>query len=401
MIRKFLPCLLIIITSFFTIQLHAEQKPWTFLVYMAAANNLNPFALYDLDEMIRAGSNDNINVIVYLTYQEEGGSKITKKLYVTTNGLEQIGDAMVRDSGDVATLKEALEWACVDYPADHMAAVLWDHGSGPLNRDGNHIVPRGVCYDDETGNYLTDRDCLQAFSWARDTFRRGSKFDIIAFDACLMATVEMAYTLSSCANYMVASEETIPGDGFQYADLLMPFRTTIMSSFDFARHMIATYKEEYTGSTDYTLSLTDLGAVQGLVKNINAVAQILVTQLKSIYKLTVKSTLRKCVSSTSCVSFDDGNYIDLLNFYKNVLTNIAGLRLSSSVSLQLKKLLNDGIALFGSVIKANVMSNNYSKVGGLTMYMARYAIDSSYSQLYWTQYNPQWLSFLKAYTSIL
>ena len=378
---------------------HASQaeKSWTFLVYMAAANDLNEFAPLDLQEMMKVGSNDNVNVVVYLTLQEDGQPKVTRKLYINQGSMTQIDDDMVRDSGDVATLEEALQWACTNYPSDHFAVVLWDHGSGPLNR--SQFLSKGVCYDYDTGNYLTDRDCLQAFSWARDTLRGGKKLDIIAFDACLLASLEMAYTLSSCADYMVASEETIPGDGYQYAYLLNPFISGTIDSLSFAKQMVSAYKQEYTGTMNYTLSATDLNTVSSLVDNANAIAQILTMQLKGKNKVTVKSTIKKCVSTVNCLSFDQGTYIDLCQFYKNLLNNISGLKLSTAAAAQCKQLLNTGISLFSSIIKANVKSINYSQANGLSMYFARNAIDSSYPNLYWTQNNPQWLNFLTAYLS--
>jgi len=398
--KKLLSKCLLIVSAFLFV--HAAdaamaQKPWTFMVYLAAANDLNPFASLDLQEMMKVGSNENINIIVYLTLHEDGKPKVTKKLYVNKGSMTQIGPDMVRDSGDVATLEEALEWACVDYPSDRIAVDLWDHGSGPLNRSKMSLLSRGVCYDYDTDHYLTDRDCLQAFSWARDTFRGGKKFDIIAFDACLLASLELAYTLSSCANYMVASEETIPGDGYQYAYLLSPLATTNLDPLSFARHMINAYKQEYEGTTDFTLSATDLNAVKSLVDNCNAVAQILTTQLKGRNKLTVKSTIKKCISSYNCPSFDEGVYVDLCQFYKNLLKNISGLKLSSTVATQFKQMLNNGIALFSTIIKANVTSTNYYQAGGLSIYFARYMIDPSYYGLHWTQNNPKWLNFLEAY----
>ena len=36
-----------------------------------------------------------------------------------------------------------------------------------------------------------------------------ARLELAVFDACLLASIEMAYTLASCADYMVASEETI------------------------------------------------------------------------------------------------------------------------------------------------------------------------------------------------
>lgn len=395
--RMLLRGLLFITTCFFMgVTDAAAKKPWTFLVYLAAANDLNPYASLDLQEMMKIGSNANINIIVYLTLHKDGKPKVTQKLYIQKGSMTQIGSDMVRDSGDVATLEEALQWACMDYPSDSIAVVMWDHGSGPLNRS-QIMMPKGVCYDFDTGHYLTDRDCLQAFSWARDVLRGGKKFDIIAFDACLLASLEMAYTLSSCADYLVASEETIPGNGYQYAYLLSPFAKGTLDSLSFAKFMVTAYNQEYAGTTDYTLSATDLNALKSLVNNCNAVSQVLTTQLKGKNKTTVKSTIKKSVSTPACASFDEGTYIDLCQFYKNLLKNISGLKLSSSLAVQFKQVLNNGINAFKTIIKANVMSANYNQVGGLSMYFSRRTIDPSYYGLHWTENNPNWLSFLEAY----
>ncbi len=376
-----------------------SPKPWTFLVYMAAANDLNPYAYLDLQEMMKVGSNANINIIVYLTLQQDGEQKVTQKLYINKGSMTQIGNDMVRDSGDIATLEEALQWACIDYPSDHIAVVLWNHGSGPLNRSMMLLPPKGVCYDYDTGHYLTDRDCLEAFSWASRTLKGGKKFDIIAFDACLLASLEMAYTLGSCADYMVASEETIPGDGYQYAYVLGQFATKNLDPLAFAQLMVSAYAKEYVGTWDYTLSATNLNALQPLVDNCNAVAQILTTQLMGKNKFSAKSTIKKCVSPTSCISFDQGIYIDLLQFYKNLLKNMSGLKLSTSLANQFKIVLNNGIKLFTTIIKGNVTSINYKQAGGLSIYFSRYSIDPSYYGLYWTEKNPNWLNFLEAYVA--
>lgn len=396
MIKGLWKGLFIISASFFVYMVEAVgQKPWTFLVYMAAANDLNPYALLDLQEMTQVGSNANINVIVYLTLHQDGQQKYTVKLYIEKGSIVQIGDKMVRDSGDVVTLQEALQWASVDYPSDHIAVVLWNHGSGPLNR--SMMCSKGVCYDFDTDNYLTDRDCLQAFSWARDNLRGGQKFDIIAFDACLLGSIEMAYTLVPCADYMVASEETIPADGYEYAYVLRQFATKNFDPLSFAKLMVSAYKQEYAGTSDYTLSAIDLNALQPLVNNCNAVAQILTTQLNGKNKASVRSTLKKSTSTSNCPSFDQGIYIDLCQFYKNVLKNISGLKLSKSLVSSFKQLLNDGLRLLANSVKANVTSTNLSKAGGLSVYFSRYSLDPSYYGLYWTEHNPNWLTFLEAY----
>lgn len=375
------------------------KKPWTFLVYLAAANDLSKFALLDLQEMMQVGSNAIINVIVYLTIHEEGQPKQTKKLYINKGSMTQIGDTMVRDSGHITTLVEALQWAHVDYPSDNIAVVLWDHGSGPLNRSEKVLLSKGVCYDFDTGNYLTDRDCLQAFTWIKDNLRGGKNFNIIAFDACLLASIEIAYTLSLCADYMVASQETIPGDGYQYAYILSQCVTKIFDPLAFAKLMVKAYNQEYLGSNNYTLSAIDLNASKLLVDNCNAVAQILTSQLKGKNSVAVKSTLKKCISAANCLSFDKSIYVDMSQLYKNLLKNIDGLKLSTSKIAQFQQLLNNGIKMFTTVVQANVTSKNYRLAGGLSIYFPRYTIDPSYYGLYWTEKNPNWLNFLEAYTT--
>jgi hypothetical protein len=380
----------------FSYSLHAvPSKPWTFLVYMAAANDLNSYALLDLQEMMKVGSTPFVNVIVYLTIQEDGKPKETKKLYVEQGSLQQIGPVLNRDSGDVATLTEALQWACLDYPSEHVAVVLWDHGSGPLNRKKS--IKKGVCYDFDTGHYLTDRDCLDAFAWARDRVNGGKKFDIIGCDACLLASLEMAYTFSSCADYFVASEETIPGNGFQYAFLLNSFAKQSLDALSFAKLIVSSYGQEYAGTLNYTLSVTDLNMINVLVDNVNAVAQVLASQFKGKNYAVSKAVIKKCINRKLCPCFDDGVYIDLCQFYRNLLQNVDSLKLSKAVTQQFKKIIAAGIALFPKIIKAQVASKNYQQVGGLSMYFSRYSIDPSYYGLYWTAKNSNWLSFLEAF----
>ena len=399
MYKKLFRCLFSLVASLLLfLSTHAQaQKPWTFLVYMAAANDLNPYALLDLQEMMKVGSNENVNILVYLTLQEDGKPKVTQKLYIAQDRIVQIGDSMMRDSGDLATLEEALQWACFDYPADHMAVVLWNHGSGPLNRSMMGMLPKGVCYDFDTDHYLTDRDCLEAFTWAKNVLRGGKKIDIIAIDACLLASLEIAYTLSSCADYFVASEETIPGDGYQYAYLLKAIADNDLDPLSFAQFMVKAYKQEYYGTLDYTLSATDLKSLYPLVENCNAVAHVLESQLRGKYKNQVKTTIKKCINKLTCPSFDDGLYIDVLAFYKNLLKNVKKLKLSKSLVKQFGQVLKNGIKLFGTIIKANVTSINHRNAGGLSIYFARHSIDPSYYGLYWTEKNPNWLSFLEAF----
>jgi Clostripain family len=379
------------------LNVNAAQKPWTFLIYFAAANDLNTLAQSDVQEMMQVGSNDNVNIIAYLTTQSEGQEKQTKKIYIEKDNLIQVGPTLVRDSGDVATLMEALEWANVDYPSDHLAVVLWGNGSGPLNRSDNESHSRGICYDGETGHYLTDNDCFDAFAWACNSLRGGKKIDIIACNACLLASLEMAYTFAGCAHYFVASEEVIAGDGYHYAYLLNQLAYESLDALSVAKHMVNAYNHDYVGTSEYTLSAIDLNRLRPLIDNVNTVAQVLLALLKGKYSANVVAMIKKSINMNVCPSFDTGIYVDLCQFYKNILKNIEGFGISKSVEKQFQRVLNDGIKLFPTIVKANVTSKKFKNAGGLSIYFSRHSLDPSYYGLYWTKQNPDWLNFLEAF----
>jgi hypothetical protein len=42
--------------------------------------------------------------------------------------------------------------------------------------------------------------------------------ELVSFNTCLMATVDVAYTFSDIANYLVASEETESANGWYYSE---------------------------------------------------------------------------------------------------------------------------------------------------------------------------------------
>ena len=48
-------------------------------------------------------------------------------------------------------------------------------------------------------------------------------FDMIGFDACFMASIEVAKVISPYANYMIASEEAEPGHGWLWSEVIRAY----------------------------------------------------------------------------------------------------------------------------------------------------------------------------------
>lgn len=366
----------------------APKKPWTFIVYMAADNNLNYFADLDLREMQAVGSNDTINIIVYLTIKRSGQQKLTQKLYINKDGIRVVENLPPQDSGNEHTLEQAVHWAITDFPSDHIAVVLWDHGSGPLNRFPTPI--RGICYDDTTGNYLTDVSVQHVLNQAVSSLRGGKKIDIIAYDACLMAGIELAYAMRTCARYMVASQELEPGKGYDYKRALEPFLKQKLEPLAFAKQLVASYGQAYQATEeDYTLSAVDLDLIDAVVDNNNAIAHEL-TDLMFRNGDSVVSTISK--SAQAARFFEEEDYIDLYNFYDK----IDRLTRWFIRSEHLKELLQDGMRAVEHAILANTVSWSRKKARGISIYLPKNNIHSSYANTYWGSHTA-WLGMVKAY----
>src|SRR3990172_5136601 len=117
--------------------------------------------------------------------------------------------------GQPATLQDFIEWAIQNYPADKYALIMWDHGGGAV---GDTF---GV--DENNNDALSLPEIKQALQNAYAM--SGKKFDLIGFDACLMATLETASIMSSFGNYLIASEELEPGHGWDYAAILSAIKS--------------------------------------------------------------------------------------------------------------------------------------------------------------------------------
>ena len=95
----------------------SPKKKWTFMVYIAGDNNLDPAALQDIAEMAKAGSSEELNIIVQL---DRANDRKTRRFYITRGGgykkdcIETFGET---NTGDPAVLENFIRWGMEKYPA--------------------------------------------------------------------------------------------------------------------------------------------------------------------------------------------------------------------------------------------------------------------------------------------
>ena len=190
----------------------------TIMIYMTGSDLETKYysATKDLKEMINSDADfDHLNVLVYT-----GGSKKWHSdgipndkhaiVKVNQNGIEKLEEFDNSDNmTDPDNLAFFLQYGYDNYKAEHYDLIFWNHGGGPIYGYGNdeyHVF-----------DSLTISKMKKALY--DSPFNGGNRLELIGFDACLMGSVEVAYSLSEYADYMVASEEAEPGGGWDYSFL--------------------------------------------------------------------------------------------------------------------------------------------------------------------------------------
>jgi hypothetical protein len=245
---------------------------WTLLVYLDADNDLEKPMMRNLEDMVAVGGSERVQVIVLAARSPEstglytdaavGGLadwSTTKLLRVERGRLKELADWGNADMGDGRTLTRFLDTATRDYPARRYALVLGDHGMAWAGA----AVTESQDYD-----ALTVDEIAAALGAIEP---KTGRFELIGFDACLMADLEVAKTLSPYARYLVASEEIEPADGWDYRALLTRLNgAPAMDGEALGRAVVDGYRDYFLKSQVHelkekaraiTLTLVDLDKV--------------------------------------------------------------------------------------------------------------------------------------------
>lgn len=272
---------------------------WSFMIYLDGDNNLEPAGLDDFAEMAAVGSATDMKILVQMDRiagftSAAGDWKGTRRFVVQPGdgpGDPPAEDLGEQNMGDPAVLQDFVEWGVTNHPAEHYALVIWNHGGGWRARmraeeakaraaksrgEGEEVIVRAVAWDDTDNDKLYMKEVQTALEGAKANiegrFGTQVKLDVVGFDACLMGMAEVAYALRNVANYVVASEELEPFDGWPYDTILAALKLNpTMTARDLAGVIVSEYADSYSRS-GITQSAVTLGALDDLVAKIDAFA---------------------------------------------------------------------------------------------------------------------------------
>ncbi len=225
------------------------------------------FATIDLTEMMEVQLPENVNVVI-----QTGGAavwqndlmdpgKIQRWLY-NSEGLQLVDEQETANMGDAQTLYDFLYFANENYPADKVAVTFWNHGGGSVT---------GAAFDEIHGLDSLDLvEMYQAFDAVWPANIENPALELVGFDTCLMATIDVAAIFQNFAKYLVASEEVESGNGWLYSGWFGALaEDPTMDGDDLGIAICSSYYEgcEAVGTQDQTtLSVTDLTKLTPLLE---------------------------------------------------------------------------------------------------------------------------------------
>jgi hypothetical protein len=357
---------------------------WTVLVYGLADNNLEDNLLTDLGEMAAVPAADLTFVALadrtpdYTDAALPGiGNWDTAKLLTAgPAGFTEEADLGELNMGDPAVLTDFLTRAIAAHPADHYALILWNHGS-----------IAGVGSDESSGDGLSVPEIAAGI---RDGLAAAGvdRLDIIGFDACLMGAYEVAAGLADLGDYLIASEEVEPLDGWDYSafDLLaaQPDAVTARSlGEEIVRRYVAT---SGPGDPTVTLSLLDLSLTDELIAALDGLRSAAVPEMAS-FAPTIGRTRADAPSFGGSPFPDEDFYmVDIGVFLENL----------SSAEAPLGEAATAALAVFDEMVIASGEGEAATAATGLAIHFPPYP-EYYYENWYLGIQAPVWPDFLTAY----
>ena len=282
-----------------------NAKSVTVMVYMIGSNleSENGSATDDLKEMIASRNGKNLNIVVQTggstEWKDLGISADTRQRWLIQNGkFTEVDDIGQGSMCTREALADFVSWSAQTYPADRYMLVLWDHGGGTLG---------GFGQDD---NYPNDN--LDLYEMAGAVSDSGVKLDIMSFDACLMATLEVGYAFEPYADYLLASEETEPGYGWDYTKSFKALSDDpSMPTLELGARLIDDYGSFY-GNDDVTLSLLDLREIPALYQacvNYYQQADTMLQTQDGFTELSVARSKSRSYAEGQCEQIDLVDYV--------------------------------------------------------------------------------------------
>ena len=310
----FLCFVFIILIYFFCENYSYKTFNRTFMIYMNGSDleSEDKIASGDLKEICESEIPKGSKVLIYT-----GGTKNwnNEKINENNNQIFEIKNKKLhlvknlpkKSMGGSETLSEFIDFSMKNYKSDENILVFWNHGGGAVSGFG-----KDENFDNDT---LLLSELKKGLKTSYENHK--TKLDMIVFDACLMSSLETAYTIKDYSKYMVASEEFVLGYGLNYKSIIEKSQNRDIESL--GRLIVESYyKESVRKNKDkiITMSLLNLGKVESLYDKFNLLLENSINE-KDVNNLK-EDILKGTIFGGRTKEEGFSNMVDFLSLSKNI-----------------------------------------------------------------------------------
>ena len=314
------------------------RRNWTFMIYMAADNDLESAAIADINELEAVKlSNAPISILTLIDrhpgYDMTNGNWSDTRIYEIKNDPNGLNSNIVStrldcpelglytnietelNTADPLVLSRFIDFAKREYPADNYALFIWGHGTGwrgGYQSDNLPMPLKAVAFDDTNGQYMP----LPAFGRTIT----GKGLSVIAFDTCYAALLEVAYQIKNDAELFVGSTGPILSTGWDYTALFTNFlQKPNLSANDLGNSIQYQFSLQYAFLNNAAISQIKLSQVNNLFEKFDAFAGAVAEAISNeSARNIVRNQILNNIESYYFTSFPSDLYIDISDFRQKI-----------------------------------------------------------------------------------
>lgn len=389
----------------------------TIIVYMNAENNLYTYANTDLAEMVTGSNNlpSNCKLLVYIDDLE------APRIYSINKGTStKVKKYEEMDSSSPTTISIVLNYIIKNYPADEYATVFWGHGTGSQIRSDVSANSLSLPFDEElnepnaygldNNDNLAHKDGTVSpyLTWINvpelaKVLKKLPKQLFIMFDACLMQSVENAYELKDCTDYIIAVACETPTFGANYTKMIPVFGqyagTNIIQ--DIVAHYISdnTWGNYYVDRSDgVCISAVKTSEMEGLLmatQNAFSTLTSVSTSASHTYYTEVNSCIYYYIigyptfydiKDVMRVNLSDNNYLAWLTYLEKAIV-------AKYHPKDVRLLSGDTCPWIPSTLNKENFSRFYlsdERYGGISMFVPKSIYSTTYPNMNKRMYDYEW-----------
>ena len=237
-------------------------------VYMVADNDLDYYGVENVIDMQKGLSDTSYgHIIVYLDRASTSNPSHPCLYDIKHDTVQSITSKIIRvypeqnscDAGVFENVFSDAESYCKMFGSDITRLVFWSHGTGWLPQNALTPIAKSFGQDsDEEMDIISLSEVLNK-----------RHFEYILMDACFMGSLETAFQMRKCADYLILSPSEVLSRGFPYDKIAQYLVEAENCAEEICKSFYDCYSVKQNAFCSATISLEDTKWLDSLAESMN------------------------------------------------------------------------------------------------------------------------------------